>query len=172
MKFRILTLACLTLIISSCGGGGGGSSSDNTPSVSLPIINSFSSNLSSINTNDSITLSWSSSNTTSCNASGDLDEWQGSLASNGSKVITLNTSGTFVLVLTCSNINGRTDSKNISIQVISDNISNPKITAFTLSSNSITVNNSITVTWSSENASSCLASGNLNSWQGSVNTND
>ena len=172
MKFRIFTLTSLALIISSCGGGGGGSSSDNTPSVSLPIINSFSSNLSSINTNDSITLSWSSSNTTSCNASGDLNEWQGSLPTNGSKDITLTTSGTFVLVLTCSNINGRTDSKNISIQVISDNISNPKITVFTLSSNSITVNNSITVTWSSENTSICFASGNLNSWQGSVNTND
>jgi len=173
MKIRIFTLVSL-ILISSCGGGGGGggSTSDNTPSASLPIINSFSSNLSSANTNDSITISWSSSNTTSCNASGDLDEWQGSVITNGSKDITLSTSGTFKLVLTCSNSIGRTDSKNISIEVISNNILNPEITSFTLSSNTIAVDKTITVTWSSENASTCSASGNLNSWQGSVNTND
>ena len=67
-KYSIFLVSLI--IISACGGGGGGGGSTNptTPPVNNPDpkINSFTSSANSILQGESVTLSWTSSNATSC----------------------------------------------------------------------------------------------------------
>ena len=74
--------AVIIFLISSCGGGGG-SSEPTQPTYPAPIIN-LSSSSSSSDVNQDITLNWSSSNASSCSASGD---WEGSRTLSGSETI-------------------------------------------------------------------------------------
>ena len=103
IKFYIL----ISLFIVSCGGGGmGGSSSDNNGGTGMPsdpTINTFSSSASSVSINTSVTLSWTTSNTNSCSASGD---WSGTKSLNGSEDITLDEAKTYSFTLTCSGASG------------------------------------------------------------------
>ena len=68
----ISKLFVLTFLVTSCGGGGGGSSNSNTGSggnnYTPPVINSFTSSEYSIVSGNSVTLSWSSSNASTCAA--------------------------------------------------------------------------------------------------------
>ena len=61
-----LSIIFALLFIVSCGGGGGGGSAP-TPAAPSPIIN-LSAEPSSVLLNNTSTLSWSSSNATSCSA--------------------------------------------------------------------------------------------------------
>ena len=92
IKFYIL----ISLFIVSCGGGGmGGSSSDNNGGTGMPsdpTINTFSSSANSVSINTSVTLSWTTSNTNSCSASGD---WSGTKSLNGSEDINLDEAKTY-----------------------------------------------------------------------------
>ena len=103
IKFYIL----ISLFIVSCGGGGmGGSSSDNNGGTGMPsdpMINTFSSTASYVSINTSVTLSWTTSNTNSCSASGD---WSGTKSLNGSEDITLDEAKTYSFTLTCSGASG------------------------------------------------------------------
>ena len=104
IKFYIL----ISLFIVSCGGGGGmgGSSSDNSGGTGMPsnpMINTFSSTASSVSINTLVTLSWTTSNTSSCSASGD---WSGTKSLNGSEDITLDEAKTYSFTLTCSGASG------------------------------------------------------------------
>ena len=64
---KLSTIFALLFIV-SCGGGGGGGGSAPTPAAPSPIIN-LSAEPSSVLLNNTSTLSWSSSNATSCSAS-------------------------------------------------------------------------------------------------------
>ena len=70
--------------------------------VGLPHLQ-FSSNPSSITLGQSSSLTWSSTNATSCNASGG---WSGAEPINGSVSVTPSTSGSMLYVLTCSGATG------------------------------------------------------------------
>ncbi len=74
------------LFIAACGGGGGGSSTPSTPSPTVTL----SSSSASVIVGEVVTLSWSSTNATSCSASG---AWTGSKAVNGNEDVTISTSG-------------------------------------------------------------------------------
>jgi len=87
----------------SCDGDGGSASDSVTVTVNEPPVGieptvSLSSNSTRLRRGDSITLSWSSTDATSCTASGD---WSGSKATSGTQSITLNGAASFTL--TCSN---------------------------------------------------------------------
>ena len=72
------------VFIVSCGGGSGGSSSALSPTIlPNPSINSFLSSAESIYVNEAISLSWATTNSSSCAASGD---WSGQKATSGSAV--------------------------------------------------------------------------------------
>ena len=87
------------LFLTSCGGGGGGSGGDSTPAPTpAPVIN-LSASLSEQLVNSNITLTWSSSNTTSCTASGD---WSGAKTTSGSEDVTISKAGTNTFSLACS----------------------------------------------------------------------
>ena len=113
---NILLLATSLFIITSCGGGGGGGSSPApTPSAPAnpPISITFSSSLTSPVIGDETTLTWSTSNATSCSATG---SWSGDKGTSGSETLKLTISGniTFGLSCTSSSLSG---SKSLTIAV-------------------------------------------------------
>ena len=118
-----VTLISSIFLISACGGGGGGGSSSNssggggnTGSTSNQVvINSFTADQTSVVAGcNSITLSWSSSYSTSCSASG---SWDGSKATSGTEVLLMSDVGTFEYLLVCSNSSGSSPQKSVSIEV-------------------------------------------------------
>ena len=111
MKF-IKTLAIL-LIVSSCGGGGGGGGGggETAPVTPAPTV-TFSSSTNSVQTGEEFTITWSSTNTSSCTASG---SWTGSKSTSGSEKITETTAGSNTYTLECSGAGGST-SKSIVLE--------------------------------------------------------
>ena len=101
------------LVVVSCGGGG--SSSDNqNPINNNPQILSFSISDLYAPVNSTITLTWSSNNTNSCQGSGD---WSGAKNVNGSESIQLDTVRTYQFTLTCLNTTSNI-SVNTSISIV------------------------------------------------------
>ena len=100
-------LLALTFLVTSCGGGGGGSSDSNSGSggnnYAPPVINSFTSSEYSIVSGNSVTLSWSSSNASTCAGAG---SWGGAKPTNGNETFILSNTGTYEYILTCSDSAG------------------------------------------------------------------
>jgi hypothetical protein len=111
LKSKFLYTLTTLFIITSCGGGGGGGGSDPLPQLIRAVISSFTSTSMSTEVGSSIDLSWSSTNSSSCNASG---AWSGSKPSNGSETINISTAGTSTYTLTCIGEGGNATS---SIQI-------------------------------------------------------
>ena len=112
---KISSILVTILFVTSCGGGG---SSDTSPPVTnpSPSISSFSSSASSITAGESITLTWSTSNASSCSASGD---WSGTKGINGSETLTLNNVKTYSFTLTCSGATGTSNAvSSVSVDVL------------------------------------------------------
>ena len=101
------------LLLISCGGGGSGSN-DSDAALKVVSIN-FSSNLNEIFIHNKITLTWASSNASSCNASGD---WNGLREVNGSEEIIIRDAKESTFTLTCSS-SGSSAEKNIRVTSIS-----------------------------------------------------
>jgi hypothetical protein len=110
----------------------------------------------SITLGQSATLTWSSTNATSCTASG---AWAGSEGTGGTKSVTPTAAGKLSYVLTCTGAGG-SGNATASLTVAA---ALPTVT-ISVSPASITVGQSATLTWSSTNATSCTAS---NAWTGS-----
>jgi hypothetical protein len=158
LRSIFLPLAMI-IIISSCGGGGGGGSGDELDIYPIPTV-LLSANVNSIETNTSFSLTWSSTNATSCLASGD---WSDFIGLSGSKSIVETSSGTKTYNIECTG-KGGTASATVNIS-ITDPIE-PTVT-LSASTTSVTINSSFTLTWSSTNATSCSASGD---WSNSIDT--
>jgi spore coat protein CotH len=102
----------------SCGGGsGGGSTSPSSPpTLSNPSINSFSSSAETIYVNESILLSWASTNSSNCSAGGG---WSGQKSTGGSEAIALSEIKTYSFTLTCSGVSGTQDATaSVAVNVI------------------------------------------------------
>ncbi len=120
------------------------------PSVQL------NANPASISSGQSSTLSWSSSNATSCTASGG---WAGNKAVSGSQSVGPLTATTD-FTLTCTGAGG---SGSDTARVTVGGASAPTLT-FSANPTTVASGGSSTLTWSSTNATSCTAS---NGWSGS-----
>jgi hypothetical protein len=105
----------------------------------------------------STVLTWSSVDAASCTASG---SWSGSMAPAGSQPVTLPGAGTNTYTLTCTNASGISAVSSVTLTDVQ-----PAAPALVLSTNSIFLGQSSTITWSSQNAASCTASGN---WSGTL----
>lgn len=106
------------------------------------------------------TLTWSSTNATSCTAS---NGWSGGKATSGSQTVTVSaTPGTQNFGLSCTNGSGQTVYTGVNVTVTAG----PRVT---LGATPTSINNgqSATLTWSSSNTSSCTAS---SGWSGSQST--
>ena len=99
------------LIITSCGGGGGGGGSTAVAKLAAA-ISSFTSNIFSTEVGSSVDISWSSTNATSCTASG---SWTGSRDTTGSETFEISTAGESTFTLTCNGEGGNA-SRTITIE--------------------------------------------------------
>jgi len=124
-----------------------------TPAPTL----TFSANPTSVNSGGSSTLTWSSTDATSCTASGG---WSGSRAVSGSTQIT-NITATTTYTLQCTGAGGTSPTRNATVTVNAA----PPAPTLTFSANPTSVNSggSSTLTWNSTNATGCTAS---NGWSG------
>ena len=110
----------IILLLVSCGGGGGSESSNLDQTVTInPVINIFTSSSVSITVNSSVDLTWSTTNTVSCSASGD---WNGSKSLSGSENLILSDVKTYTFTLTCRGEDPQNIiSKSIDVEVSSIN---------------------------------------------------
>ena len=97
-KFKnFLYFTAIILLISSCGGGGGGGNEPYTPPLSPTA--SLSSSSTNVLLNESVTLNWSSTNATSCSASGG---WSETLGTSGEQTVQIVDYGTNTFSINCS----------------------------------------------------------------------
>jgi len=159
----------------TCTGNGGNTSQSVTvnllvidpqfPPVPLaPTINNFSAIPSIITSGQSVSLSWSTSNATSCSAS---NGWSGKRSTSGSQTFfPVNSPTTYTL--TCSSSAGSTSqSVTVAVAPVLPPVTPPPTLSLSASPTSITQGNSSTISWTSINATSCTAS---NGWSGSKAT--
>lgn len=152
---KVITLVAAAAL-AGCGGGGG---SDAPAPVSAPApVVQLTLSASQVAPNQASTLTWSSTDATSCTASG---AWTGIKAVAGSSTVTSTSAGTFTYKISCSG-NGGTGSASAVLVVVPV----PAI-QITLSPSQVLMNQPSTLTWSSTNASSCTASG---AWAGAQTT--
>ncbi len=109
----------------------------------------------------SSTISWSSIQAASCTASG---SWSGAKAPSGSAVLQPAAAGPGTYTLTCVDSAGTSAANSVVLTATSGAVPTANLTA---PSTSVHVGQSITLTWSSSSATSCLASG---SWSGPLAT--
>ncbi len=104
----------------------------------------------------SSTLSWTSVDASSCNASGD---WSGAQGPSGSVPLTPTVVGVTNYTLTCTNATGTFAASTVSLSTGPT----PPAPNLSISVNSVNLGDSATITWSDTFASSCTASG---AWSG------
>ena len=115
----------------SCGGGsGGGSTSPSSPpTLPNPSINSFSSSAETIYVNESILLSWASTNSSNCSAGGG---WSGQKSTGGSEAIALSEIKTYSFTLTCTGGIGTQDAAaSIAVNAIAVPAPTPELSSVT-----------------------------------------
>ena len=157
-------LTAYTTFTLQCTGGGGSAQGSVTVAIMgapPPPTLTFSANPASVDAGGSSTLTWSSTNATSCVASGG---WSGARQTSGNQSTgALNATTMFVLACTGT---GGTAQESVTVTV------SPVIPAPTvnLSANPATIaaGNQSALTWNSSNATSCTASG---AWTGPRATN-
>jgi hypothetical protein len=110
-KLFLITVVLASNFLTNCGGGGNGGGTSPLPKPTV----SISASPSSIIIGQSVTLSWSSTNATSCAASGD---WSGTKATSGKETVTPSTTGSKTYSLSCSGAGG-TGSASASVTVTS-----------------------------------------------------
>lgn len=156
--------ACLALV--SCGGGGGGSSSSTAASSAStsasaaatagnPVIVSIGANPTALTFGESSTLTWSSTNASACQASGD---WSGSVATAGTRIVSPAAGGTYTYTLNCNGV-----ANSASIVVAAAAATPVPAVSMSLEPASVLTGQTTTLTWSASNATSCTASG---AWAG------
>jgi hypothetical protein len=152
--FLQFTALAACFLLASCGGGGG----DASP-ASNPVIVSIGASPTVLTVGESTTLTWSSSNATGCQASGD---WSGTRALAGTQLVTPQLARTFTYTLTCNGVAGSTS-------VVAAAAPNPIPTvSISLVPTSVPAGQPSTLTWSTTNATSCVAS---IAWAGNRDTN-
>ena len=137
------------LLLAACGGG--------SPSAPAPQPTaSISSSPTAVADNASSTLTWTSTNATSCAASGG---WSGALSTSGTQSTGALTSST-TYSLTCTGPGGTSSPVSTTVNIV------PAAT-LTASANPVAAGGTSVLTWSSSNATSCAAAGG---WSGTLST--
>ena len=98
MNKKLLPITFSILFIVSCGGGGGGGG--NTPTTPLPTVN-LSADPVSVLLESTSTLTWSSTNATSCSAS-----WTSQTGTSGSEAVTITSVGNNSFSISCTGEGG------------------------------------------------------------------
>jgi hypothetical protein len=169
------TPATLTYALLCTGPGGVSSASNITVTVGQSTtpasITSFSASPNSVQTSGSTALAWTTTNATSCVASGGTgtDGWSGQVntSSSGQSVGPIVATGSVTYTLTCAGPGGSSGPTSASVTV---GAATPPaaVGTFSASPNSIQAGQSTTLSWSTTNATGCTASGGTGSdgWNG------
>ena len=112
MKNKALFIA-LTFVITSCGGGGGGGSDSPTPPATPAATSSISLSSEKGYVGGTVSVTWSSTNATSCTAS---NAWTGTKGTSGSETFSLEGAGSFTFEISCSG-SGGSGSASATVQV-------------------------------------------------------
>lgn len=151
------SLVVLSLGLLGCSGSGssGGETSSAAASGEAPASVSFTASSSVVASGAAVTLTWSSNRADNCTASGG---WSGSKSLAGSQVVGPLTQDTN-FTLSCSGSGGGAVSQ-LTVQVDGGE---GVIVTLTASPQSVLSGDNVTLTWSSDNATQCTASGG---WSG------
>jgi len=149
-----LTRGTKTYTIACTGVGGTARVSRTVTVIPKPTV-TLSSTLSEVASGNATTLRWSSTDTTKCVASGD---WSGDRSASGSASTGPLTKVQNVFTITCEGPNGD-DQETVTIKAVQ-----APIVSLTASAETVEPTESVTLTWSSIDASNCTATG---SWSGS-----
>lgn len=117
----------------------------------------FTANPSEIDEGENSTLSWTTTNATSCTASG---AWSGAKNTSGSQSVSPEEDATYTL--TCSGAGGSV-SKSVTITVDEDEPLPTPTLDFDANPTNVTAGGTSTLSWDSTNATACVASGG---WSG------
>lgn len=148
----------------TCTGDGGTAAQTVGVDVTFPAPTAdLSASALTIKQGQSTTLNWTSANTTGCTASG---AWSGALAASGSQSVTPTTTGSFTYNLTCAGKDGSNVADQVVVTV--NQADPPPTVAIASSPASVVQGNPSTLTWSSTNATDCVASG---AWTGGKGVN-
>jgi hypothetical protein len=109
MRIRLFGVS-LGMALAACGGNGGGNGAP--LSNAATVVVSLSS--AAVRTRDTVTLTWSSSNATSCTATGN---WSGAQATSGSIPVSSSTAGTLNYGLTCTSATGQSANGSAALTV-------------------------------------------------------
>jgi len=125
---------------------------------------SISANSTSVLYGGSSTLTWNSSNATSCNASGGASGWAGAKNTSGTFTASNLTNDT-LFTISCSNSAG-SDTRSQMVNV--GNQPPPTQPSINISANptNVAYGGSSTINWNASNATSCNASGGTGNWAG------
>jgi hypothetical protein len=160
----------------ACTGPAGSASSTATVTVNpaAAAVTNFAANPTTIPTGQSTSLSWATTDATSCTAGGGTgsDGWTGSepTSSSGQSVGPFATAGNYTYNLTCTGPGGTSIPSSVTVTVTSGGVLPlPTITAFVAVPTTIQVGQSTTFTWAAINATSCTATGGSGNdqWSGS-----
>ncbi len=151
---QVFTLYCI-----GSGGNAAESVSVTVQPAPAPTM-SLSASSTNVSQGDSTTLNWSSTNATSCTASGD---WSGIKGTSGSETISVITSDS-QYVLDCSGPGG---SVNDTVDVTVITIPIPTI-SLSSSPSTVSEGGSTILSWNSTNATSCTASGDWSGTKGAT----
>ena len=146
--------------LSCTGPGGSGTSAVTVTLLQPPPSVSIAADPSRVTLGQSTLISWSTTNATSCAASG---AWSGSRATSGAESVTPATTGAATYTLTCSGTGG---SASASAKVTVNPA--PAVTVTLTASPAqtfIRTGTTVTLSWTSTGATSCSASGD---WSGSL----
>ena len=147
-----------------CTGTGGSATQRVTVSVTAgpaPTV-TLTANPTSVASGGSSTLTWSSSNATSCTASG---AWSGAKSLSGTQATAAITSAR-TYTLGCTG-NGQTTSRSVTVTILA-----PPTLTFGASPTTVSSGDASTLTWSTTNATSCNASGGWTGAQSTAGTQD
>jgi hypothetical protein len=136
---------------------------------------SFTASPSSAPVNTPINLSWSSSLAIGCTASGGSsgDGWTGQLPGSGAQSVTSATAATITYTITCNlgagSAQAQTQVTYTPVTATEPAVPTPGV-MLTASANTQVVGNPVTLSWTSQNASACTASGGASGdgWSGNL----
>ena len=152
MDSRCALIISLAAVLAACGGGSGGNSSALTVTLEAAPV--------SVVAGNAATLSWTSTDSTDCTATGD---WSGSKAVSGSESTGALT-GNVSYTITCTGPGG---SASRTVDVTVNPLPGTPTVSLVANPFSVIAGNASTLTWSSTNATACTASGG---WSGNRGT--
>lgn len=110
--FKSFITVTFSLALSACGGGGSSSANDGGGNTTTPATASISASPITVMVDESTTITWSSTNASSCTASG---AWSGDKSTSGTESIVMSDFGDQTFTLTCGSA-----SASVNVTVNSD----------------------------------------------------